>query len=128
MIEPTGVAYEGFFNRGGGIRPGGHVVIIGAGPIGLAAIVLLKTAGAAKIINFEISDIRRKLAKEMGADFVYNPLDLKKDNITMAQIILEISRRIDMTTIVTSRFFLDRAVEAIEQTAKKIDAKVLVKP
>ncbi|MHB8279283.1 MAG: hypothetical protein ACYDIA_16760 [Candidatus Humimicrobiaceae bacterium] len=38
------------------------------------------------------------------------------------------SRRIDMTTIVTSRFSLDRAVEAIEQTAKKIDAKVLVKP
>ena len=204
LIEPTGVAYEGLFSRGGGIRPGGHVVIIGAGPIGLAAIALLKTAGAAKIIKFEISDIRRKMAKEMGADFVYNPIDLKKDNITMAQIILEItkgtgahmlveaagagqitypeienamehgakvialgvtagpspvdvikyqiagariigsighcgadfprvinlmaSRRIDMTTIVTSRFSLDRAVEAIEQTAKKIDAKVLVKP
>lgn len=37
LIEPTGVAYEGLFSRGGGLRPGGHgakVIALGvtAGP------------------------------------------------------------------------------------------------
>ena len=77
MIEPTGVAYNGLFVRGGGIRPGGHVVVFGAGPIGLAAISLMKTAGAAKLICFESIPERMKLAKRCGADFVYSPLDFK---------------------------------------------------
>ena len=54
-------------------------MVFGAGPIGLAATALAKTSGAAKIIVFEISDIHRKLAKEMGADYVYDPLELEKD-------------------------------------------------
>lgn len=77
MIEPTGVAYNGLFVRGGGIRPGGHVVVFGAGPIGLAAISLMKTAGAAKLICFESIPERMELAKRCGADFVYSPLDFK---------------------------------------------------
>lgn len=75
MIEPTGVAYNGLFVRGGGIRPGGHVVVFGAGPIGLSAISLMKTAGAAKLIAFETVEERQKLAKECGADYVFNPRD-----------------------------------------------------
>lgn len=77
MIEPTGVAYNGLFVRGGGLRPGGHAVVFGAGPIGLAAIQLLKTAGAAKLIVFESVPERIKLAKECGADYVFNPMDFK---------------------------------------------------
>ena len=73
MIEPTGVAYNGLFVRGGGIRPGGHVAVFGAGPIGLAAISLMKTAGAAKLIAFESVPERIELAKACGADYVYDP-------------------------------------------------------
>ena len=73
MIEPTGVAYNGLFVRGGGIRPGGHVAVFGAGPIGLAAISLMKTAGAAKLIAFESVPERVELAKACGADVVYDP-------------------------------------------------------
>lgn len=79
MIEPTGVAYNGLFVRGGGIRPGGHVVVFGAGPIGLAAISLMKTSGAAKLICFETTEERRKLAKDCGADYVYDPIALGKE-------------------------------------------------
>jgi scyllo-inosose 3-dehydrogenase len=75
MIEPTGVAYNGLFVRGGGIRPGGHVVVFGAGPIGLSAISLMKTAGAAKLIAFETIPERQSLARECGADYVFNPQD-----------------------------------------------------
>lgn len=77
MIEPTGVAYNGLFVRGGGIRPGGHVVVFGAGPIGLAAISLMKTAGAAKLIAFEGIPERVELAKKCGADYVFDPTSFK---------------------------------------------------
>ncbi|MFV0529452.1 MAG: scyllo-inosose 3-dehydrogenase [Lachnospiraceae bacterium] len=73
MIEPTGVAYNGLFVRGGGLRPGGHAVVFGAGPIGLAAIQLLKTSGAAKLIVFESIPERVELAKACGADYVFDP-------------------------------------------------------
>lgn len=36
MVEPTAVAYNGMFTRGGGFRPGGNVAVFGAGPIGLS--------------------------------------------------------------------------------------------
>ncbi|MEM2674438.1 MAG: alcohol dehydrogenase catalytic domain-containing protein, partial [Candidatus Hadarchaeales archaeon] len=37
LVEPTSVAYTALIVRGGGIRPGESVVIVGGGPIGLAA-------------------------------------------------------------------------------------------
>lgn len=73
MVEPTCVAYNGIFERAGGIRPGAYVVVYGTGPIGLASIALCKAAGAALIIAFEVSSQRRKLAKIMGADIVEDP-------------------------------------------------------
>jgi threonine dehydrogenase-like Zn-dependent dehydrogenase len=77
MIEPTGVAYNGLFVRGGGVRPGGHVAVFGAGPIGLAAISLMKTAGAGKLIAFESVPERVALAKKCGADYVFDPTSFK---------------------------------------------------
>jgi len=73
FVEPTSVAYEGIFTVAGGIRPGGHAAVFGAGPIGLASIQLLKAAGAAKIIVFEPLKGRVELAKKNGADYVFDP-------------------------------------------------------
>lgn len=73
LVEPTSVAYNAVIERGGGIRPGDNVVILGGGPIGLAAIAVLKRAGGAKVILSEPSETRRKLAKELGADVVIDP-------------------------------------------------------
>lgn len=91
MIEPTGVAYNGLFVRGGGIRPGGHVVVFGAGPIGLAAIQLMKTAGAAKLINFEVTPERQELAKACGADYVFNPIQLAKDGVDAGEMLMDLT-------------------------------------
>lgn len=73
LVEPTCVAYNGIFVRAGGFKPGAYAVVFGAGPIGLASISLCKASGAARVIAFEVSAGRRKLAKKMGADFVFDP-------------------------------------------------------
>ena len=91
MIEPTGVAYNGLFVRGGGIRPGGHVVVFGAGPIGLAAISLMKTSGAAKLICFETTEERRQLAKDCGADYVYDPITLINEGINSSELLMDLT-------------------------------------
>ena len=87
MTEPTTVAYNGMFERAGGFRPGHYVSVFGAGPIGLAAIGLAKAAGAGIIAAFEISDVRRELAKEIGADYVYDPRE-----VTAGDVLLELSK------------------------------------
>ncbi|MHA1323947.1 MAG: scyllo-inosose 3-dehydrogenase [Candidatus Helarchaeota archaeon] len=73
LVEPTSVAYNAVIERGGGIRPGQNVIILGAGPIGIAATRILKSAGAAICIVSEPSASRANLAKKMGADYIINP-------------------------------------------------------
>lgn len=86
FVEPTCVAYNAVIERGGGIRPGDNVVILGAGPIGLAACAILKRQGAAKVILSEPAEDRAELGRKMGADFVINPL---QDNF--AEKVLELT-------------------------------------
>jgi threonine dehydrogenase-like Zn-dependent dehydrogenase len=87
MTEPTTVAYNGMFERAGGFRPGHYVSVFGAGPIGLAAIGLARAAGAGIIAAFEISEVRKELAKEIGADFVYDPRE-----VNAGDVLLELSK------------------------------------
>lgn len=73
LVEPTCVAYNAVIERGGGIRPGDNVVILGGGPIGLAAAAILKRAGAAKVILSETQPERAALARQMGATDIISP-------------------------------------------------------
>jgi len=69
-ILPT--AYEvGVVN--GGIRPGDTVAIVGAGPIGLAAILCARLYSPAHIIAIDLADARLDAAKQFGADITINP-------------------------------------------------------
>jgi threonine dehydrogenase-like Zn-dependent dehydrogenase len=86
LIEPTCVAYNAVIERGGGIRPGDRVVILGAGPVGIAACAILKRAGASQVIISETEEVRAKMALKLGADFHINPL--KED---FADRVLEIT-------------------------------------
>ncbi len=198
--EPTCVAYNTIFERAGGFRPGAYVAIYGAGSIGLAAIQLCKAAGAAKVFSFEISSQRRELAKVVGADHVFNPLEVSPSEVIMdltkgegtdlsveaagapdktipemektiaingkvAQVgraavrvpmyleTFQVRRGslfgaqghsghaifpsvirmagaglIDNSKIITARFPLDQAVEAIGQSVKREDGKIIIHP
>jgi len=198
LVEPTSVAYNGIFVRGGGFMPGEDVAIYGAGPIGLAAIALCGAAGAGQIFAFEVKPERRELAKRMGANWVYDPTEVKPSSEVLARtdgrgvalsveaagapqltvpemekslaingkivqigraaqrvpmylesfqvrraqllgaqghsghgtfhhvISLMASGRVDLRQIITSRFPLDRAAEAIEKASKRVDGKVMV--
>ena len=73
LVEPTCVAYNAVIERGGGIRPGDRAVILGAGPVGIAACAILKRAGASKVIISETQPERAALALQLGADYHIDP-------------------------------------------------------
>jgi len=50
------------------------VVVLGCGPIGIMAVDVAKAYKAKKVIAIEVNEFRRNLAKELGADYVINPL------------------------------------------------------
>ena len=51
------------------------VLIQGAGPLGVLTLETLKKSGAGKIMVAEISDGRKKLAQDLGADIVIDPTE-----------------------------------------------------
>ncbi len=204
LVEPTSVVYNAIFIRSGGIRPGDTVVVHGAGPIGLAAVALSRVAGAAKIISFEPLEGRRELAKKMGADYTFDPIQLEQSRSSVHEKIVQLteglgadmhieatgslkvypeieralaigtkltqigmaggpasiqlapyqlqagriygsigsaghgiwprvirlmsSKRIDITPMITSRFPLERGVEAFTRAAQGKEGKILIKP
>ena len=56
-----------------GFNIGETALVLGAGPIGLYFIQMLKASGAKKIIASEVSPFRTKYAYESGADIVVDP-------------------------------------------------------
>jgi threonine dehydrogenase-like Zn-dependent dehydrogenase len=49
----------------------------------LAAVGLAEVAGAGMIAVFEVSSERRDLARKLGADFTYNPREVKASEVLM---------------------------------------------
>ncbi|RQH02653.1 scyllo-inosose 3-dehydrogenase [Natrarchaeobius oligotrophus] len=74
-IEPATITYHGLFARAEGILPGDYHVYHGAGPIGLTGMNVSRGAGAGAVIAFEPSDERRAIAREIGFEHVYDPLE-----------------------------------------------------
>ena len=70
MIEPLAVAVHAV--RRYGDVTGQNICVIGAGPIGNLVAQVAKALGAAKVMVTDISDYRIDLARECGADAVYN--------------------------------------------------------
>jgi (R,R)-butanediol dehydrogenase/meso-butanediol dehydrogenase/diacetyl reductase len=72
LTDPVATALRAV--RGSRVRPGDMVMVLGAGPIGLMAVQLLKLGGASRLIVSEPSSPRAELARRLGADVVLNPL------------------------------------------------------
>jgi (R,R)-butanediol dehydrogenase/meso-butanediol dehydrogenase/diacetyl reductase len=60
-------------------RPGDMVAVLGAGPIGLMTIQMLRLGGAGRIIVTEPSHQRAGVARELGADIVLDPIEEGED-------------------------------------------------
>ena len=69
MVEPLAVAFHAV--RESGIRPGDTAVVYGAGPIGQAAVLCLRAAGAGTVIVVDPAAARQEMARQLKADLVY---------------------------------------------------------
>jgi alcohol dehydrogenase len=83
-IGPTG--YEvGVLN--GRVRPGDVVAVVGAGPVGLSAIMGAKLFSPAHVVAIDLADARLEAAKQFGADITVNPA--REDAVAIVQGLTE---------------------------------------
>jgi (R,R)-butanediol dehydrogenase/meso-butanediol dehydrogenase/diacetyl reductase len=73
LAEPLAVGLHAATRAG--VRAGDNVLVLGAGPIGLAAILGARMAGAAAVYVSEPVAERRAVAAEAGATEVFDPAD-----------------------------------------------------
>lgn len=70
---PTGV---GAALRSAKVGPGDHIAVIGAGAVGMSAVLGARIGGASHIVSVDPSADRRSRATEVGADVAVAPDDL----------------------------------------------------
>jgi len=75
-IFPTGLEC-GVLN--GKVEPGSTVVIVGGGPVGLAAMITCQLYSPSLIIMIDMDPNRLRVAKEMGAHYTIDPSDGKAE-------------------------------------------------
>ncbi|HEY6313412.1 MAG TPA: zinc-dependent alcohol dehydrogenase family protein [Streptosporangiaceae bacterium] len=113
-ILPTG--YEvGVLN--GNVRPGDLVAVVGAGPVGLAAITGAQLFSPGHIVAIDLSDARLEAAKHVGADVVVN--SSREDPLRVIR---------DLTGDLAGRLGADVSIEAVGLPATFELAVRLVRP
>ena len=111
-IVPTG--YE-IGVRDGGVRPGDVVAVIGAGPVGLAAIMTAGLHGASRVIAVDLDDNRLAQAKNVfGATHTVNSSTPDWEDRVRA--------------LTADRLGVDVAIEAVGLTETFVDALAVVRP
>lgn len=83
MIEAAAVAYRGVKNAGD--LTGRHVLVIGAGTIGLLVTAIVRLKGAKRIYVSDLSDTRLEAALKMGADVTLNPKSMDIRRVVMGE-------------------------------------------
>jgi 2-desacetyl-2-hydroxyethyl bacteriochlorophyllide A dehydrogenase len=71
-MEPLAVAVHAVKRSKLGL--GDSTAVLGAGPIGLMTLQVARAAGSTRILVTETVDYRRRLAKELGADEIVDPV------------------------------------------------------
>ena len=74
LVEPLSVAWHAVSRSP--LQEHDTVLVVGAGPIGLAIIQVLQAKGISNIIAVEVSEKRREFALTLGATEVLNPLEV----------------------------------------------------
>lgn len=95
LVEPMAIACRAV--RRGGLGPTDTVVVLGAGPIGLAIIAWARHLGVESIVVSDPSASRRALAAQLGATRTFDPLvdelDLLEVTMTGASVVFECTGR-----------------------------------
>ncbi|MGH3205604.1 MAG: zinc-dependent alcohol dehydrogenase family protein [Streptosporangiaceae bacterium] len=113
-ILPTG--YEvGVLN--GNVRPGDLVAVVGAGPVGLAAIAGAQLFSPSHIVAIDLSDARLEAAKHFGATITVN--NSREDPLRVIR---------DLTGDLAGRLGADVSIEAVGDPATFELAVKLVRP
>ncbi len=73
LAEPLAVAFHAV--NQGAAGPATRVVVLGAGPIGLACVIGLKRVGVRDVVVLDRSAQRRDIARRLGADTAYAEMD-----------------------------------------------------
>jgi alcohol dehydrogenase len=97
----------------GGVRPGDVVAVVGAGPVGLAAIASARLFSPSHIVAVDLSDARLEAARHFGADVTVN--DSREDPMTMIKDL-------------TGRLGADVSIEAVGTSATFEMAVRLARP
>ena len=71
LSEPLGVGMNAVDRSAA--KPGDRVVVLGAGPIGLAVVATLADRGIADVVAVDLSQTRLAIAQKLGAQYVVNP-------------------------------------------------------
>ena len=71
LVEPLAVGWHAV--KLGDPKPEDSVLVLGAGPIGIAVILCLRAQGVENISISELSPLRSEQAKGAGAKYVFNP-------------------------------------------------------
>ena len=74
LVEPFAVGLHAV--RQGSVSEGDTVVVLGAGPVGLATLQTAVAEGAERVFVLEMADSRKKLALQMGATAVIDPREV----------------------------------------------------
>jgi alcohol dehydrogenase len=80
------------------VKPGDAIAIVGAGPVGFAALLTARLYSPEKIIVIDVNEHRLKLAKEFGATMVINSTG---------------GKAVESVMELTSRKGVDAAIEAV---------------
>ncbi len=95
LVEPMAIACRAV--RRGGLGPAATVVVLGAGPIGLAIVAWARHLGVEAITVSDPSASRRALAQRMGATRTFDPLtdelDLLEVTMAGASVVFECTGR-----------------------------------
>lgn len=75
LIEPLAVGLRAVEQSG--LRVGDHVLVLGAGPIGLITAIVARHAGAAQVLVSDVNPERLRLAEQQG----FTPLDARRESV-----------------------------------------------
>lgn len=89
LIEPLAVAV--WAAQKAGVQPGDHVLVTGAGPVGLLCADVARARGAASVTVSDVNPARLQIAKSRGADAVCDASTTPLSSLSPMDVVIEAS-------------------------------------